>query len=337
LLVDAGKGLLFWDRIFILGPNRSGIPEFGLPRHVGSGPDHGQTGILRVAKPRVSRASRAVGNHGSERNRRDSPAKPQQSHRVKTATEHSSLAGARWPLRHWILSGLIVFQLLAIFAGPFQFFTRSSRGTSPLSDLIRWPVEPYIEFAFLDHGYSFFAPQPGPSHLIDCSFVDQEGKLSSVRYPDRRAQWPRLLYHRHFMLTENLQQLWVEPVDPLLLEARQANPEEADVLTGWTEARRLYETIRDSMATHVANKFGADEVQIDRVEHRLPTDEEVLRKRMRLNAPEFYITLPDAVPGPTQTSPVPMLPPQVDAVPADVNSGVPSNIENITPDSGAAP
>ena len=25
---------------------------------------------------------------------------------------------------------------------------------------------PYLEAAYLDHGYAFFAPDPGPSHLV---------------------------------------------------------------------------------------------------------------------------------------------------------------------------
>lgn len=285
-----------------------------------------------MAKRKVSRSVGAQGTQGVEGKAKRLE---KESERLVDTAADSEVQSS--PARRWILSGLIVFQLLAIFAGPFQFFTRSSRGTSPLSDLIRWPVEPYIEFAFLDHGYSFFAPQPGPSHLIDCSFVDQNGKLSAVRYPDRRAQWPRLLYHRHFMLTENLQQMWVEPVDPLLLQASESDPAEDRVLSGWLEARELYEEIRDSMAAHVAAKFNADEVKIDRVEHRLPTDEEVLRKRMRLNAREFYITLPDAVPGPLQVPSVPMLPQQFQTAEPPANPGVPQNVESIAPGSGDSP
>lgn len=297
----------------------------------GSRPDLGHKGIRRVAKRKALRSGES---HGGVQTRGSTPSQlPGRGAELATASGNE----IQWSKRRWILSGLIVFQLLAICAGPFQFFTRSSRGTSPLADLVRWPVEPYIEFAFLDHGYSFFAPQPGPSHLIDCSFLDSNGKLSAVRYPDRRAQWPRLLYHRHFMLTENLQQLWVEPVDPLLLETRESNLGEAEVLSGWMEARQLYEQIRDSMAAHVADKFEADEVKIDRVEHRLPTDEEVLRKRMRLNAREFYITLPDSVPAPMQTPPGLVVPQQFDGVPSDSNSGIPSNVESVAPDSGDAP
>lgn len=192
-----------------------------------------------------------------------------------------------------LVSIFIVYQLLAIVAEPFQFFTRSSRGTSPLSDAIRWPVGPYIEFAYLNHGYFFFAPEPGPSHLIDCTFERDDGRIVTVQYPDRKAQWPRLLYHRHFMLTENLHQLWQEPFDSKLL-AQDLPPGEREYLLAWKAAREQFERVRDSMGNHVAVKFGAEAALVERVEHRLPTDQDVFRERKRINAKEFYVTLPDA-------------------------------------------
>ncbi|MEM8732930.1 MAG: hypothetical protein AAGG44_01820 [Planctomycetota bacterium] len=221
---------------------------------------------------------------------------------------------SRWStMTKALVSVVIVYQLVAVVAEPFQFFTRSSRGTSPLSDVIRWPVGPYIEFAYLNHGYFFFAPEPGPSHLIDCTFEREDGRIVTVQYPDRKAQWPRLLYHRHFMLTENLHQLWQEPFDKALL-ARELPAAEREYLLAWQAARGQYERVRDSMGNHVADKFGADAVVVERVEHRLPTDQDVFRKRKRINAKEFYVTLPDApllppaerdpqVPGPEASSP----------------------------------
>lgn len=187
-----------------------------------------------------------------------------------------------------LLSAIILVQLLAVVAEPFRFFTRSTRGTSPAADPARIALSPYIEFAYLNHGYFFFAPEPGPSHVIDGNLTLESGKKATVRFPDRNAQWPRLLYHRHFMLSENLHQLWVPPLENDLVEGDEI------LLREWRAERARYEAIRDSMQQHLAAKFKATEVTIDRVEHRLPSSDEVLLQRLRLNDKQLYITLPDA-------------------------------------------
>lgn len=187
-----------------------------------------------------------------------------------------------------LLSAIILLQLLAVVAEPFRFFTRSTRGTSPAADPARIALSPYIEFAYLNHGYFFFAPEPGPSHVIDGNLTLESGKKATVRFPDRNAQWPRLLYHRHFMLSENLHQLWVPPLQKELVEGDEA------LLREWRSERGRFEAIRDSMQRHLIAKFNATQATLDRVEHRLPSSDEVLLKRMRLNDKQLYITLPDA-------------------------------------------
>ncbi len=187
-----------------------------------------------------------------------------------------------------VLSVLVVVQLLAVVAEPFRFFTLSTRGTSPAADPVRQVLAPYVEFAYLNHGYFFFAPEPGPSHLIDCRFTTQDGDTAYLRFPDRRAQWPRLLYHRHFMLTENLHQLWIHPPhDELIAEDDPLLPE-------WQSERARFEAVRASMMRHLVHRYDAQTVEIDRVEHRLPSDDEVFVERIRLNDKRLYVTLPDA-------------------------------------------
>ncbi|MEM7479272.1 MAG: hypothetical protein AAF483_30170 [Planctomycetota bacterium] len=202
----------------------------------------------------------------------------------------------------WVVSILLLFHLTAVVAEPFRFFSLSSRGTSPAADPPREWLAPYVEFTYLNHGYFFFAPEPGPSHLIDCSFQqvspgeeelgqgEDQSQRFSVRYPDREAQWPRLLYHRHFMLTENLHQLWVPPVDPVVAM------ESPDLARDWRNDRQRFEQIRDSMAGHVAYQFGVDRVELERVEHRLLSDIELFERKLPLNDPSTYFTLPDQEP-----------------------------------------
>ncbi len=201
-----------------------------------------------------------------------------------------AVLSTRW---RWLLSGLLVLHLVAVVAEPFRFFTNSNRGTSPAADTPRNWLAPYIEFAYLNHGYFFFAPEPGPSHLLEFQFPDEDGSAKSVRYPDRRAQWPRLLYHRHFMLTENLHQLWVPPVDLQLQSATQPTREQAQLLDAWQQDRQRYERIRDSMVRHVSQRFGVDDVAMSRIEHVLLTPDEVHLRHTRLNDPSLYVVLPD--------------------------------------------
>lgn len=204
------------------------------------------------------------------------------------SSRHGTATGlaAKWRI---LLSGLIVLQIAAIVAEPFRFFTLSSRGTSPISDPAREFLAAYIEFAYLNHGYFFFAPEPGPSHLVECRFELADGSSARLRFPDRQAQWPRLLYHRHFMLSENLHQLWTQPFQPELLGVT-----DPQVMNDWKRDRARFEAVRDSMARHIAFRYDARDVQLDRIEHRLPSDDEVFRQRVRLNDRRLYITLPDA-------------------------------------------
>lgn len=203
-------------------------------------------------------------------------------------TRPSTIAGpmsVRWRLA---LSVLIVLQLLAVVAEPFRFFTLSTRGTSPAADPIRNWLAPHVEFAYLNHGYFFFAPEPGPSHLIDCRMITREGKPARLRFPDRNAQWPRLLYHRHFMLTENLHQLWIHPPHEGLIA------EDDPFLPEWTADRQRFELVRASMVQHLKSRYDAQSVEIDRIEHRLPSSEEIFVDGMRLDDPQLYDVLPDA-------------------------------------------
>ncbi len=205
--------------------------------------------------------------------------------KVRSAAEVSPALTQRWK---WLLSGLIALHLLAVVAEPFRFFTRSRRGTSPAADPARMWLAPYIEFTYLNHGYFFFAPEPGPSHLMECRLTMPDDQQVSLTFPDKRKQWPRLLYHRHFMLAEFLHQLHVPP-----FEAEVAGDDER-FARDWQAERALYESVRDSMSQHVTARFGATATQIERLEHRLPSDDEVFRQRVPLDSPALYITLPDA-------------------------------------------
>ena len=97
-----------------------------------------------------------------------------------------------------LLSILISLHLFAVFLGPFSVAPSSS-----LANELRSWFQPYIQLVDLDHGYKFFAPSPGPSHLVRYEVKDDDGKtIKEATFPNLDDQWPRLLYHRHFMMSE---------------------------------------------------------------------------------------------------------------------------------------
>jgi hypothetical protein len=97
-----------------------------------------------------------------------------------------------------LLSLWLMFHVFAIFISPAAM--------PPSSPLLEDGYEialPYNEALFLNHGYHFFAPDPGPSTLIGWE-IPRDGQAPLVgRFPNVDIQ-PRLLYHRYFMLAENV-------------------------------------------------------------------------------------------------------------------------------------
>jgi hypothetical protein len=67
----------------------------------------------------------------------------------------------------------------------------------------RPPIQWYLDALYLNHGYHFFAPEPSTGHLIRYEVLDDRGQvIKQGEFPNRSEQWPRLLYHRYFMLAD---------------------------------------------------------------------------------------------------------------------------------------
>lgn len=107
-----------------------------------------------------------------------------------------------------ILSALIVFHLMAITLAP-----ASVAPASPTIQKVWEFFSPYLLATNLNHGYHFFAPEPGPSTLLEYVVIDEKGNRRWGRIPDRSSMQPRLLYHRYFMLTEFLGS--IDSTDPI--------------------------------------------------------------------------------------------------------------------------
>lgn len=145
-------------------------------------------------------------------------------------------SGLPWhPAWRWLASALIVLHLLAVFVAPWDLSTEpalppgyvpprdnSGRPMPPPpmdSDVWQKPVVPralrrffnhYLNLAYLNHGYQFFAPDPAGTHVIDYQVTRSDGSVTKGRFPDLKEQWPRLLYHRHMMLAEQTEMMGPE-------------------------------------------------------------------------------------------------------------------------------
>ncbi|WP_250928689.1 hypothetical protein [Aporhodopirellula aestuarii] len=167
------------------------------------------------------------------------------------------------------------------------------------------PLAAYGQFLYLDRGYAFFAPDPGPSHLMRVEMsrpaTGDEGEQSpglaepnteTRLYPDLNDQWPRLRYHRHFMLAEFLHDSY-QPKLPAEAASLVGSDLAIEELQAWRLGRKRYEMIRDSMSNHLQSKFGDREIKIDRLEHLIPDFVAYAQSPTPLNDPPTYILLED--------------------------------------------
>jgi len=171
----------------------------------------------------------------------------------------SSLTSARpWsrPAR-WLASLLIAGYLAAVIVPPLA-------GPPPASELagrLRRPLRPLIGALYLDHGYRFFAPDPGPGHEIRWTVTLPDGTTRSGTIPDREADWPRLLYHRRFMVAEKIAALVPTTEAPREVRDR-AKPEWLPLVKG--------------VAGNLLRQTGGTRVRLEMVERYLPGPDEVV-------------------------------------------------------------
>lgn len=211
-----------------------------------------------------------------------------------------------------VTSILIIGHLWAIVGRPIEFATQGPFGTSPSATMFRAPVRAYSQFAYLDHGYAFFAPDPGPSHLIAATVTPKSGEPIELRYPDLGDQWPRLMYHRHFMLAEFLNNVYHPPGEP-----PQNIADNPTAAREWRLSRRRYEAVRDSIADCLRKQHPDCEIAIRRLEHRQPGLPEFFDERIPLDDARLVTTLLDEI-EPMEMSPL-QVPPPVGEVAPPVN------------------
>jgi hypothetical protein len=151
----------------------------------------------------------------------------------------------------------ILVYLAAVLAPPFA----GPPPASELANLVLQPLRPLVGSLFLGHGYRFFAPNPGPGHTILWTMTMPDGSIREGRIPDEAHDWPRLLYHRRFMVSEKISVL-VPPAD--------APAEVRD------RAKRDWLPLVKGVATNLLRAEEGLRVKLDLVEHYLPDPAEVI-------------------------------------------------------------
>jgi len=236
--------------------------------------------------------------------------------------EHESRGQCKAAYRKWLL-GFAIFHLLAVVAEPLFFYSRSDVQAGPEFLALRRGLGPYVDWMYLDHGYFFFAPNPGPSHLV--GIRDQ-----SVVFPDRKEQWPRLLYHRYFMLSE----FYNNSFAPTALDPQDMT--DKSFVARWEEDRRFYQTLQRSISKSIQSQWntrgddrGESLPELVRLERPLPGPLEVLSGAKRLGDSRDLIVLPEGPespstqPGRTPAGPIPAGPIPAGPIQAGPIQGVP--------------
>lgn len=208
------------------------------------------------------------------------------------------------PRRKQIISVLLLLHCIAIFAAPMA-------GPPPASELSRYVAswfEPYLHGAYFNHGYRFFAPNPGPSHLVRYEVTLADGSTESHRFPSTDEQWPRLFYHRHFMVAERVNQLVSMPTaeewalemrdqralaDELMRAghanlAREIEVEMSRRQTGYGEQLELRDKLLEGIGQYFLKFHDARSIKVFSVRHPLPSQLDV-RAGAKLDAPESYL------------------------------------------------
>ena len=199
------------------------------------------------------------------------------------------------PIVRLAASVLILGHLMAVFLPPLSFQARGEIGPSPSVQTLLSPVRHYAEAIHTDRGYAFFAPDPGPSHLIQAAITDVvTGQTTTRMIPDLQDQWPRLLYHRHFMLAEFFHNLY-RPAPPSSAETPAEIDSDSLFQTQRDRYVRLWNSIHRRLAIQYASPDGIlAKVATRRIEHAVPNYVEYMRRPIPLSDPVLYRVLLDA-------------------------------------------
>jgi hypothetical protein len=141
------------------------------------------------------------------KNRSKQPANPASQPAPTTHEPSRRVENSRHPglVVRGLISVLLLWHLFAVFMAPLslpptsQLVSKLVQGGPSAPSL----MQRYLDALYINHGYHFFAPEPGPGHLIHYDVFDnRRQQIVTGKFPDLKEYWPRLRYHRYFMLAE---------------------------------------------------------------------------------------------------------------------------------------
>ena len=192
--------------------------------------------------------------------------------------------------RFWV-SLLVLFHLFCVALAPLAVVDPRAGLAVDAQRALR----PYSESLYLLHGYRFFAPEPGPSHIIHFEVTRSSGEKIEGHFPDRDEHWPRLLYHRWFMLSETVFQhvsatlgkeeldQWQKQVREEVSSLQQTDPRaaarlESDLKRELNDHDRI-SGIRDALVTNIGKnllrKYDGKAVALKLVTRVIPPPQDI--------------------------------------------------------------
>ena len=201
-------------------------------------------------------------------------------------TSQSTKDRTEWgPRKRQLATCLLLVHLAAVFIAPWSAPPPSPLIAQSLAELLA----PYHSLAYLNHGYRFFAPNPGPSHIVSYEMTMSDGQTRTGRIPDPGHHWPRLLYHRHFMMTETLFTTWSQietvPTDVSIPDGDRRIIDQRNEY-----AQRLIDQMSEGIAKQLMVRHDGTAVELILQEHSIPYPQDVLAGQ-QLDAKELYIDL----------------------------------------------
>ena len=173
------------------------------------------------------------------------------------------------PLVRRLVGLAVSLHLAAVFIAPLSMAPFSMSPASELGRELHGWFRPYIEAADLNHGYKFFAPNPGPGNSLQAILKFDDGRTEEKMFPDLDDQWPRLFYHRHMMLAEFLQAVAAPSIPDTIIPGTPEYREAKIRWEGMSEQREVYDAVINSYAQQLLRKYDAAEVTLHGIT-RLP-------------------------------------------------------------------